>query len=183
MTGRRALLAALVAILALPQAGSGAASYEPNDPLAPKQWHLAANRAFEFWATLPLLPPVRVAVIDSGIDAGHPDLKDRIAEARSFVGGSAREDTSGHGTFVAGLIAAAVDNAEGVAGMAPSAELLVAEARHHVVVDHSRRLHERVEDGRADEVEAAMLEVLRHGARGIGLGREVTKGCPSVLHR
>ena len=126
MSGRRALLAALVVILALPQAGSGAAAYEPNDPLAPKQWHLAANRAFEFWAAPPLLPPVRVAVIDSGIDAGHPDLKDRIAEARSFVGGSAREDASGHGTFVAGLIAAAVDNAEGVAGMAPSAELLVA---------------------------------------------------------
>ena len=46
--------------------------------------------------------------------------------AKSFVGGSAREDTLGHGTFVAGLIAAGVDNGIGIAGLAPSAELLVA---------------------------------------------------------
>jgi hypothetical protein len=123
MSVRRALLAGAVAALALAQS---AAAYEPNDPLAAKQWHLAANRAFEFWASPPLLQPVRVAVIDSGIDGGHPDLKDAILDARSFVGGSAREDASGHGTFVAGLIAATVGNAEGVAGMAPSAQLLIA---------------------------------------------------------
>ena len=124
MNSRLALGAVLVAALALPQAG--AAAYEPNDPLAAKQWHLEANRAFGFWAGVPLLPPVRVAVIDSGIDAGHPELRDKILDARSFVGGSAREDSAGHGTFVAGLIAATVGNAEGVAGMAPSAELLIA---------------------------------------------------------
>jgi hypothetical protein len=119
----RALLAGAVAALALAQA---AAAFEPNDPLAARQWHLAVNRAFEFWVSPPVLPPVRVAVIDSGIDAGHPDLVDEILDARSFVGGSAREDESGPGTFVAGLIAAAVGNAEGVAGMAPSAQLLIA---------------------------------------------------------
>ena len=41
---------------------------------------------------------------------------------------------TGHGTFVAGLIAATIDNAEGVAGMAPSAELLIAK-----VVDEAAR--------------------------------------------
>ena len=106
--------------------GSRRPAFEANDPLAREQWHLAANRAFDFWPELPLLPPVRVAVIDSGIDAGHPELRDRIVEAKSFVGSSVREDTTGHGTFVAGLIAATIDNAEGVAGMAPSAELLIA---------------------------------------------------------
>lgn len=129
MSSRYALLAALAAVLALPSAGAAvpeAVAFQPDDPLAAKQWHLAANRAFDFWASPPLLPAVRVAVIDSGVDAGHPDLKDNIVEARSFVGGSAREDETGHGTFVAGLIAAEIDNAEGVAGMAPSAELLIA---------------------------------------------------------
>ena len=106
--------------------GARTLSFESNDPLALEQWHLTANRAFDFWPELPLLPPVRVAVIDSGIDAGHPDLKDRIVDAKSFVGTSVREDTTGHGTFVAGLIGATIDNAEGVAGMAPSAELLIA---------------------------------------------------------
>ena len=102
-------------------------AWAPNDPL--KQWHLAANRAFDFWETAAVLPPlarVRVAVIDSGIDATHPEFAGKIFDAKSFVGGSARVDEEGHGTFVAGLIAAGVDNASGIAGMAPSAELLVA---------------------------------------------------------
>ena len=99
-------------------------SWTPNDPL--KQWHLTVNRAFDFWDAAPSLPPVRVAVIDSGIDATHPEFVGKIADAKSFVGGSARVDPEGHGTFVAGLIAAGVDNAAGIAGMAPSAELLVA---------------------------------------------------------
>jgi subtilisin family serine protease len=101
-------------------------SFTATDPLAAKQWHLAANKAFDFWPELPELPPVRVAVIDSGIDGDHPEFVGKIAEAESFVGGSARQDSEGHGTFVAGLIAAALDNAQGIAGMAPSAELLVA---------------------------------------------------------
>jgi subtilisin family serine protease len=103
-----------------------AAAAVPNDPLVPRQWHLAATRAYDFWDAIPLLPPVRVAVIDSGIDGSHPELASRIVGSRSFVGGSARVDDEGHGTFVAGVIAATVDNAAGIAGMAPSAELLVA---------------------------------------------------------
>jgi SpoIID/LytB domain protein len=96
-----------------------------DDPLAGRQWHLAHVRAFDFWADLPLLDPVTVAVIDTGIDLGHPDLTNNVAAAKSFVGGSA-DDPIGHGTFVAGLIAAEVDNAEGVAGMAFPARLLMA---------------------------------------------------------
>jgi hypothetical protein len=101
-------------------------AWAPNDPFVPKQWHLATNRAFDFWPTAPSLLRVRVAVIDSGVDGGHPELADRIVGQRSFVGGSALQDQQGHGTFVAGLIAAAADNAQGIAGMAPSADLLVA---------------------------------------------------------
>jgi subtilisin family serine protease len=103
-------------------------AFVPNDPLAVKQWHLGVTRAFDYWDSSALalaLPPVRVAVIDSGIDAAHPELADKIVETKSFVGGSAAVDREGHGTFVAGLIAAAVDNAAGIAGMAPSAQLLI----------------------------------------------------------
>lgn len=125
----RAALAALVTGLVFAAAAAGertAAAWAPNDPLLPRQWYAVQNRAFDFWAEPPLLAPVRVAVIDSGIDAGHPELAGKIVAAKSFVGGSARQDEQGHGTFVAGLIAAAVNNAEGIAGLAPSAELLVA---------------------------------------------------------
>lgn len=101
-------------------------AFVPNDPLVSRQWHLEHIRAFDFWPELPALAGVRVAVIDSGIDGTHPDLQGRIAAARTFVGGSPLTDQQGHGTFVAGLIAAEVNNQEGIAGIGFPAQLVVA---------------------------------------------------------
>ncbi len=101
-------------------------AFVPNDPIAPKQWHLEQDHAFDFWPELPALAGPRIAVIDSGIDGTHPDLSSRIAASRSFVGGSALTDQQGHGTFVAGLIAAQTNNAVGVAGIAFPSQLLIA---------------------------------------------------------
>ena len=100
-------------------------SFAPTDPLAQRQWYALANRAYDAWETPPPLAPVRVAVIDSGIDLGHPDLARHVAVAKSFVGGSA-QDSRGHGTVVAGIIAAQLDNDVGIAGLAPAAQLVVA---------------------------------------------------------
>lgn len=122
----KTVVAAAAVALALASTATGAASFAPNDPLAARQWHLTANRSFDAWAELPPLAPVLVAVLDSGIDGTHPDLVNRIAGSRSFVGGSPLRDQQGHGTFVAGLIAAEVGNAIGIAGMAPNAQLLIA---------------------------------------------------------
>jgi len=101
-------------------------AFVPNDPLAAKQWHLEQDHAFDFWPELPVLPGIKVAVIDSGIDGTHPDLVAKIAGSRSFVRGNALTDQQGHGTFVAGLIAAQANNAQGVAGIAFPAQLLIA---------------------------------------------------------
>jgi subtilisin family serine protease len=101
-------------------------AFTPSDPLVSKQWYLSYSGFYSPWITLPAFEPIPVAVIDSGVDAGHPDLAGRILGAKSFVGGSARVDTLGHGTFVAGLIGAGVDNGIGIAGLAPSSELLIA---------------------------------------------------------
>jgi subtilisin family serine protease len=101
-------------------------AFTPNDPLAIRQWYLNRIHAFDAWPQLPTLTPVRVAILDSGIDSGHPDLQNRIADGKSFVGGSWESDTNGHGTFVAGEIAAAVNNATGIAGVGFPATLLVA---------------------------------------------------------
>jgi subtilisin family serine protease len=101
-------------------------AFTPTDPLVSRQWYLTQSRFYEPWLTLPALERVPVAVIDSGVDATHPELAGRILDAESFVGGSPRVDALGHGTFVAGLIAAGADNGIGIAGLAPSAELLVA---------------------------------------------------------
>lgn len=120
---RRALLiGAGVLALVVPTA---AQAFTPNDPLFPKQWYAPQDRAFDAFNVLPFLPIVRVAVIDSGADVNHPDLRGQIAAARSFVGGSPADD-QGHGTFVAGEIAAAVHDGHGIAGLSPAARLLVA---------------------------------------------------------
>jgi subtilisin family serine protease len=67
---------------------------------------------------------VRVAVIDTGVDAAHPDLKGRIAEQQNFVDARAAESLpERHGTAVAGIIAANENNREGIVGIAPSATL------------------------------------------------------------
>lgn len=120
----RIWLAALaVAALA---AAAPAAAFTPSNPLASKQWYLDQDHAFDAWPTPPTnLAPVTVAIVDSGIDATLPDFAGRIAGGRSFVGGDWRVDTEGHGTFVAGEIAAGLDTA-GVVGIAYPAQLLIA---------------------------------------------------------
>jgi subtilisin family serine protease len=102
-------------------------NFTPNDPLASKQYYLAQDHAFDAFTELPAVNPVRVAIIDSGIDGGHPEFpRSRIWAARSWVGGSPLTDEEGHGTFVAGVIAAALNNNEGIAGMAFPAQLVIA---------------------------------------------------------
>ena len=66
---------------------------------------------------------IRVAVLDTGIDDTHPDLAPNVMGGVGFVPGTPTErDDEGHGTFCAGIIAAAV-NGTGVIGVAPQASL------------------------------------------------------------
>jgi subtilisin family serine protease len=65
-------------------------------------------------------------VIDSGIDGSHPDLAGQVVASKSFVGGNPLTDEQGHGTFVAGEIAAATNNGLGIAGIAFPAKLVIA---------------------------------------------------------
>ncbi|MEH1102549.1 S8 family serine peptidase [Micromonospora sp. CPCC 205561] len=68
---------------------------------------------------------VRVAVLDTGVDAGHPDLAGRVAEARNFTEEAAPGDLVGHGTHVASIIAGSGAASGGRhRGVAPDATLL-----------------------------------------------------------
>jgi len=72
---------------------------------------------------------VRVAVIDTGIDAKHPDFGGRVIVRRNFVDNDAQrfaEDR--HGTAVAGIISAAANNKVGIVGVAPGVEILALKA-------------------------------------------------------
>jgi len=93
-----------------------------NDPLYPAQpaahaWDLADLHRVATGRG------VKVAVIDSGIQANHPDLAGQILVNRNFVAGQS-EVPENHGTGVAGVIAARSDNRIGIAGVAPGARLL-----------------------------------------------------------
>lgn len=70
---------------------------------------------------------VRIAMVDTGVDASHPDLDERVVEHADFVApGDAAEPGAGdrHGTEVAGVIAAVANNHLGIVGVAPDARLL-----------------------------------------------------------
>lgn len=69
---------------------------------------------------------VRIAVIDSGVDIEHPDLRDAAWETRDFTGSGYSADA--HGTSVAGVVAARADNGIGVYGLAPRAQFLALKA-------------------------------------------------------
>jgi subtilisin family serine protease len=98
-----------------------------GDPGAQRQWYLDQDHAFDAWPEAPptTLQTVRIAIVDSGIDGSHPELRDRVVAGKSFVGSPWNVDTAGHGTFLAGEIAPALDN-KGVVGMAYLAELIIA---------------------------------------------------------
>jgi hypothetical protein len=131
-------------------------AFVPADPLVSRQWYLDRVRAFQAWAEPPPFAGPIVAVIDSGIDGDHPEFARRIRAHRSFVAGRANVDSRGHGTFVAGIIAAR-HNAQGIAGIAFASELLVAK-----VVD--------VDGGISVEAEAAAIRwAVDSGARVINL--------------
>ncbi|HEX9942716.1 MAG TPA: S8 family serine peptidase [Thermoanaerobaculia bacterium] len=72
---------------------------------------------------------VRVAVVDTGVDFDHPDLRDRVVKAQNFVDRGERTFTTDiHGTAVAGLIAASANNDVGIVGVAPGAEVYALKA-------------------------------------------------------
>jgi thermitase len=89
----------------------------PNDPFWPSQWSPRQTHAPAAWERTVGDAQTVVGVVDTGIDAAQPDLRGRVVPGFDFVHGHADpRDDNGHGTAVAGIIAAAGDNGVGVAG-------------------------------------------------------------------
>jgi hypothetical protein len=92
----------------------------PLQPAA-KAWHLADLHRLATGRR------VRVAEVDTGVEADHPDLAGRVVVQRNFVD-ERPEAGEAHGTQVAGIIAARADDAIGIAGVAPEADLVALRA-------------------------------------------------------
>lgn len=87
--------------------------YGPQKIQAPQAWDIAEGDGIE------------IAVVDTGVEADHPDLKGKVIEGYDFVDNdNVAQDGNGHGTHVAGIAAAITNNGVGVAGVAPNAKIL-----------------------------------------------------------
>ncbi|MDQ3982639.1 MAG: S8 family serine peptidase [Actinomycetota bacterium] len=136
-----ALVAALVAaVLAAPAAAN------LGDPYLSQQWGLTRIEADKAWS-IATGSGITIAVVDTGVDLGHPDLDGKITttgadfvEMKGDQNGA--QDESGHGTHVAGIAAATTNNGIGIAGVAPGASILPVR-----VLDDSRNSTSRVAAG------------------------------------
>ena len=142
----------LGALLLLPGQALGA-----GDPLRPQQWGLDMIESDAAHQTARGTGAV-VAVIDSGVAAGHPDLQGRLVPGHDFVDGDDNpQDGEGHGTHVSGIIAANEGNGVGVGSVAPAARVMPV----RVLDDEG--------SGDADKVAAGIDYAVAHGAQVINL--------------
>ena len=100
----------------------------PNDPLLSQQWWLSKVKAQMGWAQTPGSSEVVIAVIDSGVDYTHVDLgggKSLTDKDKDYVNNDDdAQDDNGHGTHVAGIAAAKMNNGQGIAGICPNCRIL-----------------------------------------------------------
>jgi thermitase len=92
----------------------------PNDLLYQEryQWNLQVIRAEAGWDVTRGDEEVVIAVVDTGVDLNHPDLKNRLTKGYNVLENNHYpDDDNGHGTHVAGIIASETNNEEGAAGI------------------------------------------------------------------
>ena len=174
MSFSRRLLAPVVAALALAATvGSAGPATATNDEFWSRQWGPAKIGAPSAWPAT-TGSGIKVGIVDSGVDVNHADLQGRLAATAACIntGGSSGkcapgggQDANGHGTHVSGIVAANKDNGIGIAGVAPSAQLVVARVFQNDAADLS-------------DVEAGIRWAVDQGAKvvNLSLGENVLLG-------
>jgi thermitase len=100
-----------------------------NDPMLSQQWGLTRIQASQAWAIAAPQRTVYIAIIDTGVDANHPDLSQRMRRNsngtvygyNAQLNNANTNDFHGHGTHCAGIAAAQTANGVGIAGVAGTA--------------------------------------------------------------
>lgn len=126
----------------------------PNDPFYASEWHLGAISAPTAWDYTTGSPNVIIAILDSGVFAGHPDLTDKIVPGWNTYDNTAdTSDVYGHGTAVAGAAAASTHNGVGVASVAWGCRIM------------PMRVTDTSGYGYSSAISAALTWAADHGAR------------------
>ena len=132
-------------------------SLDTADPFRPQQWALDDVAFGSVWSTT-RGAGVTVAVVDSGVLGNHEDLTGSVLSGTDFVGsGNGWNDQLGHGTHVAGVIAAHASNGLGITGAAPGVKILPV------------RVLDGGGSGQSSNVAAGIIYAADHGARVINL--------------
>lgn len=98
---------------------------QPNDPHTGFQYHLQMVRAPEAWTITMGSASVIIAIVDSGVMLTHEDLAPKVLAGKDFYNeDNDPTDDVGHGTFCAGLAAAATNNRKGIAGVGFNCRIL-----------------------------------------------------------
>ncbi|MGW4161600.1 type VII secretion-associated serine protease mycosin [Streptomyces sp. NPDC004788] len=142
-----------------------------------QQWHLDTLHAEEIWQ-ISKGEGVTVAVIDSGVEKGNPDLRGRVLDGRDFATdkpGDEFTDYDGHGTGMAGLIAGtgARDGGNGAFGLAPGARILPVRVPH---LDAGRGSQKDSDDDFNRDIPPAIRYAADAGAKVINISLGATVG-------
>lgn len=126
---------------------------------------------------------IKICIIDSGIDAGHPDLKDQIVRIRGFTGEPEQTDVCGHGTHVAGIsLGSGKLSHNKYAGISPHSKLLVSKA----LQDDGSAATQYILAGLrwAYDQGADIVNLSLGGAQGVADGRSIlSRACDRLVEK
>jgi len=129
-------------------------SFIANDPSLSKQSYLSQIGARKAWETVREQTNITIAIVDTGVDLNHPDLKENLVEGYNILSPNKPPmDDNGHGTGVAGVVGAVGNNGIGISGILWRAKLMPIKALDY----HG--------DGTEQDLGEGILQAVRSGAK------------------